>query len=661
MPLWLTKLMLGLDTVGLVNETCKLAGIPRCTPDTIDIDDWEVWKDIRDDTTSIFQWNSDMASHLLKNLFSDKTMAKIRKEIPDVSLLQLFSFGNALIRPCGTTVRETASNGNIIKTGIKELDDLLKNQLGYALIQEGYMKFAMQFCGFTQTEADKLRKCIYSDAKVMMADGSSKKISDVKVGDYVETYNEKEGYWEPMPVAGVYNNGIKYTYWLMLENGFWVRATADHPVKVVGGWKEVRELDVNDYVITGQELPEKVVAIINYGEEEVYDLEIEGNHNFIANGILVHNCISKKTPEMPQMLEKIEKGFHNVTQPKYMLSDEQCDKILEPILQCISDASRYAFSNCHSIAYSFLGYACGWLRHYYPLEYVATCLNVWKDKEDKTAEMMRYAGSHGIKIRPPKFRYSRADYFMDKETNSIYKGIRSVKYMNDEIAEQLYTLRDKEYDSFFDLLKDIKDKTSINSRQLNILIRLDFFSEFGNAKELSALVSWFDFFKQGEMKTIKKEKIHDDRLYKIIQMNSKETPKSFSIVNMDNILNSVETLTRGLRMADFTIREKMIDQMEYYGYIDISTGNMSMEERKKLIVMEIRASRTKKDNKIWAYFIKTQSVGSGKHGEFAILAKVFDKMELQQYDIIQAKKIHKKEYNGRVTWYLDEYSILSDI
>ena len=526
-----TKLdMLGLDTVGLVNETCKLAGIPRCTPDTIDINDWEVWKDIRDDTTSIFQWNSDMASHLLKNLFSDKTISKIKKEIPDISLLGLFSFGNALIRPCGATVREEASNGKIIKTGIKELDDMLKNELGRCLIQEDFMKFAMKFCGFSQTDADKLRK-----------------------------------------------------------------------------------------------------------------------------------TVSKKGSDMPETIERLRRGFYNVTRPKYMLSDSQCDKILEPILQCISDASRYAFSNCHSIAYSFLGYACGWLRHYYPLEYVATCLNVWKDKEDKTAEMMRYAGSHGIKIRPPKFRYSRADYFMDKETNSIYKGIRSVKYMNDEVAEQLYALRDKEYDSFFNLLKDIKDKTSINSRQLNILIRLDFFSEFGNAKELGVLVSWFDYFKQGEMKTIKKEKIHDDRLYKIIQMNSKETAKSFSIVNMDNILNSVESLTRGLGMADFTIREKMIDQMEYYGYIDISTGNMSMEERKKLIVMDIRASRTKKDNKIWAYFIKTQSVGSGKHGEFAILAKVFDKMELQQYDIIQAKKIHKKEYNGRVTWYLDEYSILSDI
>ena len=307
-----------------------------------------------------------------------------------------------------------------------------------------------------------------------------------------------------------------------------------------------------------------------------------------------------------------------------------------------------------------VGYLVAYFRYYYPLEFITAFFN-YSPTESDIANGMKLASLKGVSVRPPKFRYSRADYFMDKEHNAIYKGIRSVKYMNSEIAEQLYALRDNEYHSFFELLRDIKTKTSVDSRQLEILIRLDFFSEFGNAKELLALNSWFSYFKFGEMKTISKEKIQDERIYKLIQMNSKETAKKFTIVNMDTILEAVETLTKSLNIQDFTIREKMIDQKEYYGYIDISTNDMSLEQRKKLIVMDIRASRTKKDNKIWAYFIKTQSIGSGKHGEFAILAKVFDNMELMQYDIIKAKRFHKKEYNGRITWYLDEYEILSDI
>lgn len=48
--------LLKLDTIELINETCKLVGIERLTPDNVDINDKAVWDSIRDDTTCIFQW-----------------------------------------------------------------------------------------------------------------------------------------------------------------------------------------------------------------------------------------------------------------------------------------------------------------------------------------------------------------------------------------------------------------------------------------------------------------------------------------------------------------------------------------------------------------------------------------------------------------------------
>ena len=38
---------------------------------------------------------------------------------------------------------------------------------------------------------------------------------------------------------------------------------------------------------------DEVVAIEPYGEEEVYDLTVEGLHNFISNDICVHNSIEQ--------------------------------------------------------------------------------------------------------------------------------------------------------------------------------------------------------------------------------------------------------------------------------------------------------------------------------------------------------------------------------
>ena len=50
--------ILGLDNIKIINDTCKMLGIDRLTPDNTPLDDERVWKSIRDDTTGIFQWES---------------------------------------------------------------------------------------------------------------------------------------------------------------------------------------------------------------------------------------------------------------------------------------------------------------------------------------------------------------------------------------------------------------------------------------------------------------------------------------------------------------------------------------------------------------------------------------------------------------------------
>lgn len=54
--------ILGLDNIGLIYKTCDLAGLPFLTPDNTPADDMDVWNSIRDDTTLIFQWESQSAT-----------------------------------------------------------------------------------------------------------------------------------------------------------------------------------------------------------------------------------------------------------------------------------------------------------------------------------------------------------------------------------------------------------------------------------------------------------------------------------------------------------------------------------------------------------------------------------------------------------------------
>ena len=133
-----------MDNVGIINNTCKLANIPRVNPDNIPEDDVNVWNSIRDDTSLIFQWNSNFGSQTMKKLFSDETISKIKKVYPNITYIDLFSFGNALIRPCGKSQYDSAVNGEITPTGVKDIDDLLSSELNRCLFREDITSFGMR-------------------------------------------------------------------------------------------------------------------------------------------------------------------------------------------------------------------------------------------------------------------------------------------------------------------------------------------------------------------------------------------------------------------------------------------------------------------------------------------------------------------------------------
>ena len=102
---------------------------------------------------------------------------------------------------------------------------------------------------------------------------------------------------------------------------------------------------------------------------------------------------------------------------------------------------------------------------------------------------------------------------MDKETNAIYKGTSSIKFLNATASNYLYSLRDNKYNDFVDLLiqitndKDDEGRAYINSRQLEILIKLQFFEEFGhNGKLLDVYKAFTSLYGR---KVIQKDKISE--------------------------------------------------------------------------------------------------------------------------------------------------------
>ena len=361
------------------------------------------------------------------------------------------------------------------------------------------------------------------------------------------------------------------------------------------------------------------------------------NHKKYRIKSLYDNNVRKQRDRLEKALPSILEGYC-AKSPK---PREEAEAEAKEFLQIIEDSASYQFGMNHSIAYCLLGYLCGYYRHYYPMEFITAFLNNAQNDEDVTngTRMMRL---YGIKMSNPKYGISRGDFFFDKEHKVIYKGLNSVKYMSAAAAEELYDLsKKKKYTYFIDLLKDIDAETTLNSRQINILTKIDFFSEFGNQCELFRLYDLFEFFKKGEAKQIKRSTVDESPFADVIRRHSTSKTKSgaesksYTVLDMDALLHDVEDMLRSFHLADLSDLIKVrnfIDVMGYAGYV-----SNKQEDRRKLYVREVYPLLRKRDGKQFGYSVLTQSLGSGIESRFTVFNRVYDKDPIKKEDIIYCK------------------------
>lgn len=152
--------VLGLDNIGIINDTCKMLGVERLNPDNTDLEDEKVWESIRDDTTLIFQWESSSAQQYLKRFMSDETLKIAKSKSKNFSMIKWLSFGNGLIRPACASFRDSVSRGEFFDNGFEALNDFLAPEAGRIAMQETIMKFLVEFCGYSDAESDSVRRSI---------------------------------------------------------------------------------------------------------------------------------------------------------------------------------------------------------------------------------------------------------------------------------------------------------------------------------------------------------------------------------------------------------------------------------------------------------------------------------------------------------------------
>lgn len=153
-----------------------------------------------------------------------------------------------------------------------------------------------------------LGSCFVAGTKILMGDNTEKNIEDVVEGDIVISFNETTLENEPKEVIGlkqpVHSTMVKYHF----GNGGDVSCTYDHPI-YVGNYeiasitpsvtndrydipgKTTRQIVVGDtiHLSNGSTSTIDEIEDLPMLDYQTYLITVADNHNFYANGILVHN------------------------------------------------------------------------------------------------------------------------------------------------------------------------------------------------------------------------------------------------------------------------------------------------------------------------------------------------------------------------------------
>ena len=311
--------------------------------------------------------------------------------------------------------------------------------------------------------------------------------------------------------------------------------------------------------------------------------------------------------------------------------------------QVVEDASRYSFNASHSLSYAYDSLYGAYLKSHYPLEYYATVFNKFTGDERRTTNLTKELEYFGIKLYNPKFRYSKATYHPDKESNSIYKGLASIKYMNEKVADELYSLKDCVFDDFIDVLETVHECTSINSRQLDILIKLDFFSEFGKSQKLLDITAAYDEIYS--KKQFKKDKLPLGLSEEIVRIYAaKETEKMFMQVETRLLLKKI---IQAIPNKSISMESIFANHLEFVGYC--SYTDESYDER-VCVISDL------KTNKWGTAFATLYKLKDGKSMTLKVDKNYFANKPLKKFDIIRvafiSENFKRRKIDGK--WILTD-------
>lgn len=321
-------------------------------------------------------------------------------------------------------------------------------------------------------------------------------------------------------------------------------------------------------------------------------------------------------------------------------------------------------SNCsHAYCVALDSLYCAWIKAHHPMKFYETYIEIQEAKgdKDKITEAKQEAEEYfGIRFMPMRFRQDNRKLHTEEDKLQFINTLSSIKGFGASVGRIMYECGKGTYSSFMDLLAAL-DAKGIKEAKYSPLIKIGYFSEFGNQHELLEIARMWEFFKHGDCTSIKKKLVEGSDVESFIAKYANSKRKdgsdaaSYTFASKDDVMSCMrdtEDFIRRAHLRELSMKVMIQNSIDILGYADVMTGKE--EDRRKLLITDVTPLKEKKNGSIWAYRVGARSLGSGKQSRLSIRTNVFEKTAVKPGDIIYAESVYK---NNAGYWYLTDYRI----
>ncbi|MCR4807367.1 MAG: DNA polymerase III subunit alpha [Lachnospiraceae bacterium] len=205
-------------------------------------------------------------------------------------------------------------------------------------------------------------------------------------------------------------------------------------------------------------------------QEQVMQIVRDLGGYTLGRSDLVRRAMSKKKQSV---MEKERKNFVYGNEEEGVpgcVSKGISESVANHIYDEMMDFAKYAFNKSHAAAYAVVAYQTAWLKHYYPVEFMAALMTSVIDNFNKVSFYIYTCKSMGIKILPPDINEGVAGFSVSGK--EIRYGLASIKGVGWPVIEAIVAVR--EADGPFLSLRNFIERLSsgeLNRRTVEAFIK----------------------------------------------------------------------------------------------------------------------------------------------------------------------------------------------